>query len=146
MKITKYRPNEPGHALIGFFNVVHKIKYGPNFEFEGVIFHNEMKLFRKDGKEWVSFADRQFKAIDGLSKYFPFTGWTQREVSENFQKQVFKALNDFFHEEVKAGRSDLRLTGSTQDQRNANQSQGNNEIHYPHVHCHVQKPQEEINF
>ena len=146
MKITKYRPNEDGKALIGYFNLVMKIKFGEKCELDGIMYFNEMKLFRKDGKEWVSFADRQFKSAEGMMKYFPYAGFTQREQNEEFQKQVFKALNDFFHEEVKAGRSDLRLTGSTQDQRNANQSQGNNEIHYPHVHCHVQKPQEEINF
>jgi hypothetical protein len=132
MKITKFRPNDQQNSLVGYFSLMTKIRFGEKFEFVAPIYLNECKLFIKDEKTWVTFPDRKFQSQDGLAKYFPFFGFLERDMGDEFQKLVLCAISAYFHEEVKQGRVDHRI---------AHQSKINHvpgDIQYPHVYAKQQ--------
>jgi hypothetical protein len=89
MKVTKYRSAEKSGHLVGYFNIIFKSPWGGGF------FINDMKLWMKDGRRWVSFPDRKYENEHGETKYFPYCGFSQREVSDKFQEEAIKAIEEF---------------------------------------------------
>lgn len=89
MKVTKYRKADKLGSLVGYFSIIFKSPWG------GGMFINDMKLWMKDGRRWVSFPDRKYENEHGETKYVPYCGFSDREASDKMQDEVLKAIDEF---------------------------------------------------
>jgi hypothetical protein len=93
IKVTRYNKTKGNSALIGSFSIVVP-KWG-NF------FINNMKHFEKNGHYFIAFPDKEYEE-EGKKKHFPYNGFTERKISDAFQNEVLKAIEQYFLEAAKA--------------------------------------------
>jgi len=86
IQVTKYRKSDREGALIAYFNIIVP-KWG-NF------YINDMKLFQKDGKRWTGMPDRKYE-VENETKYAPYCGFQERKMSQSFQDQILKAIDQY---------------------------------------------------
>jgi hypothetical protein len=93
MEVTRYLKSPNQSALIAYFS----LKFQVQIEAFGVMmpanmFVNDMKLFLKNGRKWVSFPDKKYEK-DGQPQYIPYMGFTER--NDEFNNAVLKAIDEF---------------------------------------------------
>lgn len=103
MEVTKFVKSQKEGALIAFFN----LKYNVKIEAYGSLivatqYVNDMKLFQKNGRKWVSFPDKRYEK-DGQPQYIPYLGFVER--NDEFVSAVLKAIDDFC---IKAAQQPVR--------------------------------------
>lgn len=87
IEIVSYKDNPKG-ARTGFCC----IKYIPKVK----IFTNNIALFEKNGKRWAAMPSITYESKeDNKVKFYPLLGFDERENKEIFDKELFKALNEF---------------------------------------------------
>jgi len=89
LKVTRYHKTKGNSALVGIFSIV-----VPKW---GYFFINNMKHFEKNGHYFVGFPDKEYEE-EGKKKHFPYTGFTERKISDAFQQEVLKAIEQYFLE------------------------------------------------
>lgn len=84
IECTNYRYVGKG-AVVGFINI-----FVPKWGLE----INDITLFMKDGRKWISFPCRMYEK-DGEKKYFPYIRFKNKDHSVAFQNKVLDALDKF---------------------------------------------------
>ena len=98
MQIINWRPYER-NTLLGFLEV----------ELPSGLRIKDMTLHRKDGRKWIGYPARPYKAEDGTEKYNNIIYFADKDIHGKFQKQVLAAVDAYLSKNQRAEKTEMEF-------------------------------------